>query len=189
MTGVSIKGKGNFDDIKKHLMLLADVEVLAGFPEDTTDRPPDPEGKSPVTNAALAYIHDNGAPERNIPARPFMLPAMQDARDTLTNKLGSVLKAVLTKGANALVIEQGMHAVGSIAQLAIQNKIGEGIPPPLADSTLRARARKGFKGAGIELLSRSMGYAPSMDFVKPLTDTGEMKKSANYAIRSRKKRK
>jgi len=185
MTGIQIKGRGSFEAISARLMLLADTEVLAGFPDENADRQ---EMGAGITNASLAYIHDHGAPEQNIPARPFMAPAMAEARDKVAGKLSQVLTAVVSRGADSVVVEQGLHQVGLIAKLAIQNKINEGIPPPLADATLRARARRGRKGAGLELLSRSMGYAPSMDFAKTLVDTGQMRNAADYAIRSRKKR-
>lgn len=199
--GVFIKkGKQSLDELVASLALLADVEVLAGFPEDTTERKNDSgetnaygkpiagSGTSSITNASLAYIHDNGAPEANIPARPFMSPAMEDAAPAVEAKLAQVLRAVVTRGAGSIVVEQGLTQVGLIAKLAIQNKINEGIPPPLADSTLKARGRKGRKGAGLELLSRQHGIAPSMDFAKPLVDTGQLRNAANYVIRSRKKR-
>ena len=188
-SGVTIKGQGSFEDIKANLMLLADTEVLAGFPEDKTEREPELGEPAGITNASLAYIHDNGAPESNIPARPFMGPAMEEARERAANKLGQILRAVLTKGGDAHMVEQAMHQVGLIAQTAIKNTINAGVPPPLAPATLRARARKGRKGAALELLSRSKGYAPAMDFAKPLVDTAKMINAASYAIRSRKKRK
>lgn len=172
------------------LSLVADVEVLVGFPEDTATRADDDDGEvSDITNAALAYIHDNGAPEQNIPARPFMTPALEGAAPALTDKLGQVLRSVVRSGGDPGRIEMGMHQVGLIAKLAIQNKISEGIPPPLADSTLQARARRGRKGAALELKLRRKGLvAPSTVLAKTLVDTGEMRKAANYVIRSRKKR-
>ena len=190
--GVKIKkGPQSLQQLRESLMLLLDVEVLAGFPEETTERPDDPddpEAKKGITNAALAYIHDQGQPEVNIPQREFMAPAMHDAQGEIADGLSAVLVEVVNKGAGPLAVEQGMHRVGSIAQLAIQNKINEGIDPPLADSTVRARARKGRKGAKEELANRRKGLPPSKDLAKPLVDTGELLKAANYAIRSRKKR-
>ncbi len=178
----------DFYKMVQELRLLADAEVLAGFPAATTDRSIDPDApQNEMTNAALAYIHDNGAPEVNIPARPFMYPAMDESRDKVGNKLGQVLKAVVD-GRDSSVVEQGMHQVGLIVQLAIQNKINEGIPPPLAEATLRKRAARGRKGAQQELDNRKAGLPASTTLAKTLVDSGEMRKSANYAIRSRKAR-
>lgn len=81
-----------------------------------------------------------------------------------------------------------MHQVGLTAQSAIRNRIDEGIPPPLSEYTLKKRAERGRRGAMTELDRRAAGQEPSMVFAKPLVDTGEMRKSIMYVIRSRKKR-
>lgn len=191
--------KLDFDKAMAAVMLLADVEVLVGFPEDTTARQEDSgttaKGKaglgvaSEITNAALGYIHDNGAPEQNIPARPFMAPGIKNAQDAITDKLGQLLGAVVKKGAGANLVARGMTQVGIIAKLSIQRKINEGIDPALAESTLKARARKGRKGAQRELDNRAKGLPESTQLAKPLVDTGQLRNAVNYAIRSRKKRK
>jgi hypothetical protein len=183
--GVTITGKG-MADLAESLRLMASVEVLVGFPEETTDR--EDEATSGMTNAALGYIHDNGAPEQNIPARPFMVPGIEEAEDKLAGILGNMAMAVLRTG-NTGLIEQGYMRAGIAAKLSIQKKINEGIPPPLALSTLKARARKGRKGAAAELANRAAGLPPSMSLAKPLVDTGEMRNAVNFVIRSRKKRK
>lgn len=183
--GVKITNTRSVAEIEADLQLLADIEVLVGFPEESTDRPD--EG---ITNASLGYIHDNGAPEANIPARPFMIPGIQSVEEKLSDKLGQLARAVVVKGGGPAVIEQGMHQIGLIAQLGIQKTIGEGIDPPLSDRTLRARARRGRgnKGALRELDRRWDGQAPSTEYARPLIDTAEMLKSVKYAIRSRRKR-
>lgn len=189
-SGLQIKTtKNNLDAMVKSLLILADVEVLVGFPEDTTIRDADPADTAPrdITNASLAYIHDNGAPEQNIPARPFMMPGIESAKDAVTAKLSEIITAV-SQGRSPDVVERGLTQVGLIAKLAIQNKINEGIPPPLAASTLRARARKGRKGAQAELNSRGQGNDPGMVDAKPLVDTGQMRNAVNYVIRSRRRR-
>jgi hypothetical protein len=184
-SGVLITKVG-MESMANAMSLLTGVEVLVGFPEDTADRP---QGDTQLTNATLGYIHDNGAPEQNIPARPFMGPGIESARDKLADKLGQTMRAVLYKGGDAGTVEQGLTHVGLIAKLAIQNAINEGPPPPLAKSTLLARARRGRKGAMQELDRRWDGQAPSVEFAKPLVDTGQMRNAVNYAIRSKKNRK
>lgn len=191
-TGLTIKKGADLNQLAQHLKQLAGIEVLVGFPEDKTEREVEPDGKAqPVTNAALAYIHDNGAPEANIPARPFMSPAISDAKDKLANKLGQILQAVLA-GSQSILVEQGLHQVGLIGKIAIQKKINEGIPPPLAESTLLNRiskgAKSGQKGAKEELKRRAKGLAPSTAFAKPLVDTGQLRNAADYAIRPKSQR-
>lgn len=193
-SGVRITGKG-LDELLEAAKLLVQNEVLVGFPEDTTDRDTTDEQKERgITNAALGYIHDHGAPEVNIPQREFMAPGIEDAQEAIANKLGQGMKAVL-RGGGAPVVEQCFLQVGLIAEVAIKKKINEGIPPPLADATLKARAKKGRKnGAGArkgalqELDRRWDAQTPSTEFAKPLVDTAQMRNAVTFVVRSRKKR-
>lgn len=192
-TGVRVT-KQNWAQVLENVTTLAALEVLVGFPEDTTQRDEDP-GDDPedrgITNAALAYIHDNGSPEVNIPARPFMVPAMEEVEPELEKILGGALKAAMRGEATRM--EQAMIAAGLTAKLAIQKKINEGIPPPLSQRTLENRARRGkssfiAKAARVELARRERGDAPTLTIAKPLIDTAQMRNAANFVIRSRKKR-
>lgn len=200
-TNLNVKNRGSLEQIVESMRLLAEVEVLVGFPEETAIRKTDTgetddSGKAILgglnpngpTNAMLGYVHDNGSPENNIPARPFMAPGIEAARGTITRKMAIAVNGVLLRGGDATFVAQSLTQVGLTAKLSIQNTINDGIPPPLSPATLKARAKKGRKGAGIELLSRSMGYEAGMDYAKPLVDTGQMRNAVNYTIRKRKDR-
>jgi len=169
---------------------MASNEVLVGFPEASTDRKPeDPEdGPKDLTNAALGYIHDNGAPEANIPARPFMVPGIENAKTKIVKIAKHMGQAVLTAKDPQGAIEQGLHMMGLTAQASIRNVINDGIDPPLADRTVRARAAKGRKGAQQELDNRAKGLPPGKELAKPLVDTGQLRNAVNYVIRNRKRR-
>jgi hypothetical protein len=202
-TGVRVT-KGNYEQIQDNLKLLADLEVLVGFPEDTTERdkdPDDPEEDRGITNAALGYIHDNGSPEAHIPARPFMVPAIQENQKKIEQSMSGALKQAMRGDAHRM--EQAMVAAGLTAKLAIQKQIASGIPPPLSDKTLKKRAARGknssiAKAAQIELnrreAMRAFGEDPFFDMgtalttAKPLNDTGQMRNAVNFVIRSKKKR-
>lgn len=186
---LQVKG-GDLDGIRQALLVLANQEVLVGFPEDTTVR--EDMGIDGMTNAAIAYIHDNGAPEQNLPARPFMIPGIDAARDKLAEALGAGAKRVL-RDKNAVAAIQTLHRVGIIAMTSIKKTINSGVPPPLAEMTLRERIRKGSKtgqkSAKKELESRAQGNAPSTEFAKPLVDSGALRNATNYVIRPRSARK
>jgi len=167
-SGVKITGKG-LAGVSKNLRLLSDVELLVGFPAETTDRPADEGGDEGITNAYLAYMHDNGAPEANIPARPFMEPALKSIESKVADKFKAIGRQVLD-GYGATAVERGFHNVGLTAQLAIQNTINSNIGPPLSPRTLAARRRRGHEGTNT------------------LVEFGAMRDSASYAIRPRKKR-
>lgn len=200
-TGVQVT-KHNAEQVSENLRLLANLEVLVGFPEDSTERDPEPgEKEAPITNAALGYIHDNGAPEANIPARPFMGPGIEENRAKIEHALAGALKQGMR--GNAVAMEQAMVAAGLTAKLGIQNKIDEGIPPPLADRTLKNRARRG-KGSSIAMAAKielerrkqmdKLGEDPFFDIqtalttARPLIDTGQMRNAVNYVIRNKSKR-
>lgn len=175
------------DEVRAMLVLLAKRELLVGFPEDTSERKADEEGPTDITNASLGYIHDNGAPEQNIPARPFMIPGMEAAVPAATARLTAIAKAVLARqGVEA--IEQGFEQLGLKVQASLRRKINEGIPPPLSEWTLRDRARRGRTGAMWELAWRAAGAPEGTELAKPLIDTGQMRNAVNYVVRDRKKR-
>lgn len=171
------------DELWDSLHALAKREILVGFPEETASR----EDSKEPTNAALGYIHDNGAPEQNIPARPFMVPGMDSVKDTAANRLLTVAKSVLRFGSRTSV-EQGWHSVGLLVQAGIRRYINQGIAPPLSEYTLQERARRGRKGAKQELANRAAGLAPSTQLAKPLIDTGQLRNAITYVIRNRRRR-
>ncbi len=158
MKGLKVTGQG-MDKIMAELAKLAKTDVLVGFPEGAPRA--DAEGQ---TNAQLAYIHDNGAPERNIPARPFMTPAMDDCKEALGDKAGQMLNAI-NQGRD--VVDQGLHQIGLIASTAIKDKINSNIPPELSDRTLEERQARG--------VTRT----------NTLVDTGAMRNAATYVIRNK----
>ncbi len=178
----------HWEGVKDNLESIKDFNVFVGVPNETTGR----SDTTVVNNATIAYINDNGSPAMGIPARPFMRPGIKDAQD--------VIKEALKRGMDGLLkgdvgsIERALMRVGLIAQRSIISKIVEGIPPPLAISTLKARARgkslangkRSFsakKGAKEEIERRIEGIAESTKFAKPLIQTGSLKSSINFVIR------
>ena len=61
----------NLRKLTQGIEVLTTMQVMVGVPDDKSGRR---EGE--INNAELAYIHDKGAPEANIPARPFMEPGI-----------------------------------------------------------------------------------------------------------------
>jgi hypothetical protein len=158
-------------DITKALRDLSRKRVLVGVPQANNDRPGERIG-----NAALAYIHNYGAPEANIPARPFMEPGIDAARPAITTAFEYATKAALA-GDSAKVDANldiaGIKAVNSITQI-----IQAGIPPPLAPATVRARRRRS-KGSSYRRL------ATTASDTTPLIDTSELLRSITYIVEKR----
>lgn len=185
-TGASLKVTGrDLQAIRDSMRNLANHEVLVGIPEGAQAREPDADGKAPpINNATIAFIQDNGAPEDNIPARPFMRPGIDSVNERLGDMLVAAAVAVVKDPKTDVMAR--LTRVGITAATAIKKAINAGIPPPLSERTLRARANrgtKGRKGAKLELELRDAGWAPSVDFAKPLIDTGQLRNSITFVLR------
>jgi phage gpG-like protein len=152
--------KDNVDNMLEAVKAMAAKRVLVGVPSEETARRGDP-----INNATLAYIHENGSPARNIPARPFLKPGVEAAKPKLLTTLRLYAKQALT---DKSAIEKGLNAAGLVAQSAVKNRIrsGEGFAP-LKPGTLAARKRKGAKGT------------------KPLIRTGQLLNSITYVVRDK----
>lgn len=152
--------KDNVDSMLEAVKAMANQRVLIGVPSEEV-----PRRGEPLNNATLAYIHENGSPARNIPARPFLKVGVASAKPKLISTLKAYAKQALT---NKAAIEQGLNAAGLVAQSAVKNRIrsGEGFAP-LKPGTLAARRRKGAKG------------------IKPLIRTGQLLNSITYVVRDK----
>lgn len=152
-------------DITKKIMAslksIGRRQVLVGVPQDEDSR-----SGEPIGNASLARIHETGSPARNIPARPFLVPGVEQASKDSAE--------ILKRGAVKLLdgtgtMEQSLNQVGLNAQskvkLRIVNQVGFA---PLKAGTIAARKRDGRKGE------------------KALIRTGELLNSIKYVIRDRR---
>ena len=69
-----IESASKMHNIKKALKWTKNNYVLVGIPQKSTDRPKSNQ-KVGVTNAELLFIHTNGSPINNVPARHVIEPA------------------------------------------------------------------------------------------------------------------
>lgn len=156
---------------------LGDSRLMVGIPSDKADRTSD----EPLNNAALMFIHEHGAPEANIPARPVIYPTIEASKDRIRMDLKKAGRLSLDGRHEA--IEQAFNSLGIYLQSAMRAKITNGPFAPLAESTLRNRARKGSKGAKAELASRKQGNPPNPNNARPLVFTGQIRRALTYVIR------
>ncbi len=156
--------KDELPKLVKQLEKLSAKDVLVGVPRQNDART-DNAGET-MNNATLAYIQDRGSPAANIPARPFMAPGIMNAQERIASQLRRGIQD-LTSGKQADV-DVSLSKAGMIAQASIRHVINDGPPPPLAESTIADRKRRG-------RLSE-----------KPLVDTGQLRNSINYVLRERK---
>lgn len=157
-------------------------EVLVGIPAENAERQ---EKGETLNNATLGYIHENGAPAANTPARPFLVPGVVKAKDQINARFKKAAEAALA-GEPAKMLRQ-LESAGIEAVSSVKNYMDSGISPALSDATLRARAKRGRKGAQAELDSRAQGNAEGTQLAKPLIDTGELRGKITYVVRNKTK--
>lgn len=168
-------------NVLKGVSKLSLNATFVGVPSDKTTRNDEDQPKGPMTNAALAFIHDNGSEAAHIPARPFMRPGISRAQKYIVQALRLGAMDAL-HGKDPV---RSLNLAGMKAQAEIRGVINDGIAPPLADSTLlqRIRNKTSVKGAKLELAARARGERPSLDNAKPLIATAQLRNAINYVIR------
>ncbi|HWI02389.1 MAG TPA: hypothetical protein VNT52_00925 [Acidimicrobiales bacterium] len=153
------------DDVAKILRAVKTAtrgEVMVGIPSTHTDRNAPGE---PAHNAMLGYIHEHGAPKANIPARPHLVPGVQDAQPVAVKHLAAGMRGALSGDLTAM--EKSLHRAGLTAQNAVRARLNSGIEPALSEATIAARAARGRTGT------------------KPLIDTGQLRNSYTYVVRNK----
>lgn len=76
------------------------------------------------------------------------------------------------------------HSYAFVSALMSPGTFATGFTP-LADSTVEARARRGRKGATLELARRAAGESPGTDLAKPLIDTGQYRRAITHVVRDK----
>lgn len=142
---------------------LAGKQVLVGIPASKATRE---EGDAePINNAQLGHIHEYGAPASNIPARPFLIPGVARAQESINGHLQKAAKAAMDGNEEKVDVE--LNATGLVAQAGARYEINNGDLAPLSDQTLAARRKRGRTG------------------IKPLIDTGQLRNAITYVIREK----
>ena len=154
--GVSMKDSAQ--GIEFALEEIVKREVLVGIPAANADR----EDGAPMNNAARLYIHENGSPAANIPARPTVMPGIAAVQDKISDYLRGAALAALSGDTGK--IDVSLHNAGTVARDSIKSKINSNTPPPLAQRTIEDRQKRGKQST------------------KTLVDEGEMRNAVNYVI-------
>lgn len=154
--------KDRVPDLIKAMEAFAHKEVLVGIPSDSSDNS---RSDAPITNAQIGFINEFGAPEMNIPARPFLVPGVEKAWPEAQRHMAKAAEKVLKLTPDPMgMVDKALEGAGLLAQGEVVQMINEGLSPALARSTLARRRAKGFKG------------------IKPLIQTGSLKQSITYVV-------
>lgn len=174
----------NVSSLSKAMRELTDQDVYIGIPEDENARKE--AGHKGISNAYLGYIHEFGVPEKNIPARPHLIPGITDIRKEAGDILEATAKAILDGQAN---VSQGLNKIGLLGQNAVRARFVKNDWPPLKDGTLDRKALlkdddgnvlKDKKGNKKRKKSRR-----ERERLNPLIDTSQLRRAHTYVIRKR----
>lgn len=157
---------------------IATAQVLVGVPKDK-DRNPAADAAVGSTsknqrkltgganNATLTYVHNKGTVDGHIPPRPTIEPGIRDAKEAIVNYQKQAADAALEGDKERAI--KCLHAVGLSAVSAIKLRIRSNTPPPLKQTTITARLRRG--------VTRT----------NTLVDTAQMLNAQTYILRTTKK--
>jgi hypothetical protein len=151
----------NVAQVADGIGILSRSRVMVGIPEDKGARK---EGA--VTNAQLLYVHENGEPAHNIPARPTLKPGIQNAQGEINRRLELAGHAALDGKPSS--VRAQLAAAGSAGAQSVKRMINSNVGPPLKPSTLAARKRRGVKRTNT------------------LVDTGRMRNAVTYVVSEEK---
>jgi hypothetical protein len=182
--------KDSVTQVVKSIYELVGKQVLIGIPDSTSSR--DEEEGEPINNATLGYIHEFGAPDANIPARPFLIPGVQKAEDKGVERLAFAAKSALSGDRQKAILF--MREAGLIAEMSVKDEISTADYEPLKPATIRARRyARGTKSMRasekkyLELIAGGMspGDAQSEAGIRPLINKGELRNSITHVLRKK----
>ncbi|WP_098714437.1 hypothetical protein [Acinetobacter baumannii] len=177
-SGVKSSGKG-LADIFQAVAELSQMDVLVGIPHGEART--DSDG---LTNAQIGYLQETGSPSQNIPERPFLVPGVEEVQEPVGDKLVKAVDAALDGNSQRMM--KLLESAGMIAMNSVRAYFVNGEFAPLSLATIRARARRGRKGAKQYLKQLESGPAET-GLVRPLIDTGELRKLVTYVIMKKDK--
>ena len=172
----------NAATIRRAVQKLTEQDVYIGVPEDKSAR--EAAGDTGISNAYLAYIQENGVPEKNIPARTALIPGIQDIQAEAADILRDTAKKALE--GNIAAVETGLNKIGILGQNAVRARFLNNDWEPLADTTLDRRKKisetVNAKGETVKKFGKSRRERGA---VNPRIDTNQNRKAYTYVIRKK----
>ena len=154
-----VKAVDKVSKMVKGINYTKDNYLLIGIPQKKTTR----ENEA-ITNAELLFIHTNGSPINNVPARPVIEPALEDDMERLTSMLKDFANEAIE--GNFEEAQKQLERTGMRAQNVCRNWFtnADNNWPENAPSVRERKIKKG-------------STEP-----RPLIDTGELRKSIIYVV-------
>ena len=128
-----------------------------------------------MDNVSLAYIHSQGSPLNNMPARPFIEPAIEqeDVLSRITDMFGEAFDAAIV--GNIGGIKAALSKAGMYGANAVKAYMGSGALAPNAPITVDGGWMHNKK-------SGKIFYVKGKHSTAPLIDTGSLRSSVTYVI-------
>lgn len=117
-----------------------------------------------LTVAEIMSIHEFGAPSVGIPERAPLRKTVDQKRNEINTTIDKLYGKILD---GDMDVDKALPLLGMDVKRKIQQTIREGLTPPWAESTLRARA------------SKSGGIVA----IVPLIDSGQTIRSIDYEVK------
>ena len=137
-----------------------------------------------ATNLQIAATHELGRPEANIPKRSFLLDTLEFKQNEYKS-LTTVLLAKVVDSKGAYTARKALSLLGARVKSDARERIVRGIPPELAEATVRWRAGKNRRAGALVRRELKKG-AKMIDLVgsfTPLKDTGTLIRSITWKVR------
>ena len=163
-----LKGKSK-PDLELAVAILDSMALYVGIPEGSGGE----DGK--LTNVQLAYLHSNGSPVNNIPARPFIEPAIEqeEVMSKMAAMFGQAFEAAIEGDAGAAEI--ALAKAGIYGRNAVREYMGTGALQENAEITITGGWMRN-KVSGKPVYVHGKGYN------NPLIRTGALRDSVTYVI-------
>lgn len=163
----AIKNKNSkLQAIQKAVKEIGSQEALVGIPQEKNSKA---DGQK-ITQAELLYIHTNGSPANNIPARDVIDPALKHSKDQIKLLMKNVLLKAFDgdiDGAKSALEKAGVQGA-NISKEWFTNPANNW--EPNSKTTIEGTKNGWIKAKGSD---------------RPLIDTGELRKSITSVVRKK----
>lgn len=160
-TGDGLKG------IKEAIAFFNSNRVMVGIPDGGGSH-------GGMSNVALAFIHSNGSPKHNIPARPFLEPAIEQTADQIAEHMKAAAIQAIEGNTDAAM--KKLDDAGTVGENAVKSFFKSGGLAPNAEITIHGGWMK-------NKVSGKTFYVKGKNSAGPLIDTGNLRGSITHVIR------
>lgn len=160
---LTIEQNVELDNLGKELEKLTKKAVYVGIARGSDK---DTRNDDAPNNSDLGYIHEFGEPSKNIPARPFLRPSMEQYKDVITNDLSKAITEALNGEKRKANETLEKLAIKCASKVKLYMRTADFIP--LSPYTIQNRWKnqgRGMRKAEIEM---------DVGNIRPLIDTGAL---------------